>query len=545
MSNPRIVDRNPQLAAEQPAVENPSVTIDLTTSHSIDISQRDDVHQLKSNAVGLGGVLFAALAGAAPITAMLGNVPFGVGSGNGKGIPGAFMFATVVLTIFSVGYVAMARKVTAVGGFYSFISHGLGRVMGLGAGLVGALAYGTIVASLLGGMAYFAQSTVNEKLGVLLPWPVFALIGLALVLVLSYLDVDLSLKVLGAAMAAEVLILLIMDLAILFKGGHPQTGLNTESINVVSAFRSNGGGAAALGIFMAFWSWVGFEACPNYAEESRDPVKNVPRATYIAVISLGIFYSFTAWMVVSAWGSDAEVVAAGKTGSAMFYGAATQFAGKFVSDVMGWLVITGSFAGAMAFHNAAQRYWYSMGREGILPKALGKTHHERKTPYLASIFQTGVSFALIATFMFFGQTAADSNADKAQNGLDYGNHAAYLGLYTQLALLATFLILILQTLVSIAIPIYFSKHHPAEFRSKILQVLVCPIIAAIAQAGVIYLLISNLKVAGGTTGLTPFVPIVGFGILFVGFAGALIIRATRPGVYANVGRFVQSVGVTP
>ena len=39
-------------------------------------------------------------------------------------------------------------------------------------------------------------------------------------------------------------------------------------------------GAAAVGIFMAFWSWVGFEMAPNYAEESRDPKRIVPRSLY-------------------------------------------------------------------------------------------------------------------------------------------------------------------------------------------------------------------------------------------------------------------------
>ena len=58
---------------------------------------------------------------------MLFNTPLAVGFGNGLGVPAAFIFATVILTIFSVGYVAMSRKVTTAGGFYSYISHGLGR----------------------------------------------------------------------------------------------------------------------------------------------------------------------------------------------------------------------------------------------------------------------------------------------------------------------------------------------------------------------------------------------------------------------------------
>ena len=61
-----------------------------------------------------------------------------------------------MLTIFSVGYVAMARKVTTAGGFYSFISHGLGRELGMAAGLSMVVAYSVFEVSLVGGFAYFA-----------------------------------------------------------------------------------------------------------------------------------------------------------------------------------------------------------------------------------------------------------------------------------------------------------------------------------------------------------------------------------------------------
>ena len=66
---------------------------------------RDDVHKLHAGAVGLGGVLFLTVTGAAPISAMLFNTPLSVGYGNGIGTPAGFAFATVILTIFSVGYV--------------------------------------------------------------------------------------------------------------------------------------------------------------------------------------------------------------------------------------------------------------------------------------------------------------------------------------------------------------------------------------------------------------------------------------------------------
>ncbi len=57
-------------------------------------------------------------------------------------------------------------------------------------------------------------------------------------------------------------------------------------------------GTAAIGIFFAFWSWVGFETTAVYGEESTQPeAQIIPRATLIAVVGLGLFYTFMSWMV--------------------------------------------------------------------------------------------------------------------------------------------------------------------------------------------------------------------------------------------------------
>jgi amino acid transporter len=515
----------------------------MSATESIDVRTAEGVDTLKPNAVGLGGVLFACLAGAAPILAMLGNVPFAVGSGNGIATPGGFLFATIVLSIFSVGYVAMARKITAVGGFYSFISHGLGRVMGVSAGLVGAVAYCTIEAGVIAAIGYFSHDTFSSLVDTDIPWPVFSFIALVAIMVLNYFDVDLSLKVLGVFMILEVIVLVVVDIAILLKGGgHSWTAavgesgttqvasdLNASSLNPFKAFSKNGidGIGPAIGIFMAFWSWVGFEAAPNYAEESRDPVRNVPRATYIAVLALGAFYVFTSWMFVSAWGGNAEL--GGDNGAQMFYLPTAEYAGEFVQKSMKWLIITGSFACAMAFHNAATRYWYSLGREGLLPKPLGKTHPTHKSPYVASTAQTVVAGVLVAIFAIFGAVEGGTRADWALNG-------AFAGAYTQLAILATLLILILQTLVSIAIPVYFRRFHPAD--ANPITTLVCPAIATVAQMAVIWLLLDNLSNLGGTKGFVPFIPWVGFGIAVLGVAVALAVRSSNPALYNRLGRMV-------
>ena len=167
------------------------------------------------------------------MSAMLGNVPYAVGFGNGTAAPGGFILAAIVLLLFSVGYVAMARLFTTAGGFYGFISHGLGRPLGMAAGWGGMAAYSLFEAGEWGIFAYYTRSTFSQFLHINLAWPVYAFAGLALVAVLTYFDVKLSAKVLGVALILEVVLLLIMDIVILAKGG--ASGISFAPLNPVSS----------------------------------------------------------------------------------------------------------------------------------------------------------------------------------------------------------------------------------------------------------------------------------------------------------------------
>src|SRR5947209_1406971 len=189
-----------------------------------DVSQRADVPMLRKHAVGLAGVLFLTVTGSAPISAMLFNTPLVVGFGNGLGAPSAFLFATIILTIFSVGYVAMSRKVTTAGGFYSYISHGLGRELGLGTGFGAVVAYSVFEASLCGGFAFF----LNQKLSQIgtatgagwlngIQWPWLALFMVVVISLVTYFDIRISARILGVLLIGEVMFLLIFD--VLLMGG--------------------------------------------------------------------------------------------------------------------------------------------------------------------------------------------------------------------------------------------------------------------------------------------------------------------------------------
>jgi len=492
-----------------------------------DVTTRRDVDLLHTKAVGLIGVLFLTVTGAAPIAAMLFNTPVAVGFGEGIGGPAAFLFATIILLIFSVGYAAMAGKVTAVGGFYSFISHGLGRELGMAMGFGSVVAYSVFEASLCGGFAYFMNLKIHDLTGVDVQWPYLALFMVALIAILTYFDVKLSTWVLGIALVSEVVILLIFDIGIFTNSAANVQGAAVNPVNAFKGFPKVGDlaeGAAAIGLFFAFWSWVGFEMAPNYGEESRDPKRIVPLSLYISVLGLGIFYTLTSWAGLSAYPTVDDAIKVAQTDSAHFYlTPASTLVGNWVGVLMSYLILTGSFACGMAFHNTAARYFYSLGRERIFPAVLGKTHATYKSPYVASLTQSVIAAVLIVLFWIF----AGGNDPTAQ---------AYVMVYGLLAVMGTMLIMLAQALVSVAIIVYFQKNHPEEHHWW--STLVAPLISFIAQVCVIYLMISQMGFLGGGVALADWIVWINLAVLAIGILGALYLKTSDPKKFDQIGRLI-------
>ena len=150
------------------------------------------VDHLKTGAIGLGGVLFIAVANAAPITAMTGNMPIAVGYGNGLGAPAGFLVATIVLTLFTVGFVAMARHITTAGAFYGFITHGLGQVWGMASGALATMAYVVFEGSLIGIFSYFTNDALNDWFDVDVNWLIIAIVGIVVIGVFGYFDINIA-----------------------------------------------------------------------------------------------------------------------------------------------------------------------------------------------------------------------------------------------------------------------------------------------------------------------------------------------------------------
>jgi amino acid transporter len=370
---------------------------------------------------------------------------------------------------------------------------------------------------------------------------IIAIIGIIVIAVLTFYSVTLAAGVLGVTLVLEVLLLGALGLSVLFKGG-PDGYMFGEIVPPQNAFTSLpedafgtgvAAGVAAIGIFFAFWSWVGFETTAVYGEESKNPKRNVPIATMIAVIGLGLFYTFMSWMVVVGNGAAKSVeISAGAAPVDLWLGLVDANLGGFMVLFYKILLVIGSFACAMAFHNAASRYIFAMGREsasGFLRRTIGSVNVKHGSPATASFVQSAITLVLCILFLLFTNVYVEGEA--------VPELVPYVNVYGLLALIGTAMILIVQTITSFAVISFFwvKKVH----KGNVIATLICPILGALGMLYALWLLWSNRNFAAGLAAdslVFTLMPVYVIGLLVIGFGYAAWVRAKRPDLYAEIGR---------
>lgn len=438
-------------------------------------------NQLRKNSLGVAAVTFLVVSAAAPLTAVAGGVPLSMLLGNGPGIPLTFLLVTAILLMFSVGYVAMARHIRNAGAFYAYTARGLGGMMGGAAAMVAILAYNAMQIGVFG-LFGAATSGLFAGFGLTLPWWVWTYVGIAVVAVLGYRRVDLSAKVLTVLVILEYLVVLVIDAAILFTGG--DSGLSAAPFTP-SAFMS---GTPAIGILFCFAAFIGFEATTIYSEEAREPHRTVPRATYISVLIIGLFYMLTSWLMVNGAGVDKLVpeLQGLQDPTTFLFLLADRYVGNGIGTIMGILLVTSLFAGVLAFHNGVARYLYVAGREGLLPKSLGVTHPVFQSPHVGSVVQTVTAVLVVALFAVTDQDPV-------------------LGLFSWLTNVGTLAIMLLMTFTAFAIVAFFGRNADLEGNPMVTKAL--PIVTGIIMAAlVIYIAVNFGSIAGASGFLAVFLP---------------------------------------
>jgi amino acid transporter len=459
--------------------------------------------------LGTLGLFFSMLAYNAPLVVVVGVFPVMIAHGNGIGTPMLFIIGGLILSAFADGVIRMAKALPRPGAFYSYITAGLGRQIGLGSGFLMLASYfcvavGTIV---LGGIVL--EELVTETLhGPEAPWYVWAAVFWAATAVLGYFRVDVSAKVMTVVLALELAVVAVYDLGVLVHGGGP-AGLSAAPLNPSNLFD----GSFAVGLLLAMGMFGGWEVGVLFREELRRPDYSIPRATYGVIATAGIVYTITAWLFISGVGVDSVVAAVTGDPTGTMNSSLEQFGGKFVRDSVNVLINTSSFAVLLCAHNVATRYAFNLSADGILPRALSKVHSRHGSPYVASVALSAASLvafipALLGAepFIFYGATA----------GL-----AALGGLSVFFA-------------TTIAIARYTRRTEQGE---SFVRRTVLPAVAAIGIGVTLILAVANFSVlTGGSAALSVGLIVLAVVIFGAGVVLASVYRRTRPTVYSRIGR---------
>lgn len=157
----------------------------------------------------------------------------------------------------------MTRHVINAGAIYTFVSLGLGRMLGSGAAFVALLTYAAMQIGLFGGIGAVATGLLDPRLGIAVPWWGHAGVAWLVILLCGRRRVEVNSRVLGVLTGAECLLLLVFDAIML---AHPHGGrvsLATLSLTNLT------GVSIVVAIVICITSFVGVEDAANYGEEAR------------------------------------------------------------------------------------------------------------------------------------------------------------------------------------------------------------------------------------------------------------------------------------
>lgn len=413
-------------------------------------------------------LLFFVIAAAAPLGFTVGTIPLALGRGS-TAYALAVLVTAVVLAIFSVGYVAMARHVGRRGGLYEFVHAGLGRSAGTGAAFLAVLTYAVAGTGAIGVLAVLADGFATDNLGINAPWWVWAFIGTALMGLLGVLNVELNARVLGVVICIEVVLLLIVSFAVIFQGGAHGLTLDPLSPSVLKH------GSVGTTFALAIVAFAGFEATVIYSGETRDRERTIRRAAIGSLALMAVLYGLVSWAMVVALGPSQTVDLANSNPVGLFFAVADQYVGSWIVHVLELMVVFSWFASVLAFHNATARYLSSMGKDGMLPRWLGAVSSRTGAPWRGSATHTIISVAAVLVTIVLG-------GDPYLDLFVLGSTPALMGIPA------------LEIAASIAIVIFFARNRRGH---NAWTVLVAPAVAAALLSVFLWEIVAQLDLFTG------------------------------------------------
>ncbi len=425
--------------------------------------------QLKKGVLSVWDALAISIAVIAPAMAASYNTSFAATVAGGS-TPLSFLIAGLSSLALAYVVIQFTRRMASAGYAYTYTTKALGPSIGFVIGWLYTFGFALFVPMTMAGSSYYLGVLLNSLFGWTINWFIFFILGMIGIFLLSYYDIRISTRSQLVFGALSVLVLAILAIIIIGRGGAHGNTLSAfgwgHTVGKTGAFYG-----IAYGIVFAVVSFIGFETSAVLGEETNNPRRAIPLSIVGAVIFAVIFYLVMTYAISIGYGVN-NGAAWGADGTPLHTLSKTFAPGLTVLTDLA--AIISAYIVALACHNATIRTMFAMGRDGALPRFLGRTHPVHKTP-VGAIVVNIVLATILAIIVGFPKIS--------QWGLP-GGAAGPLTVYGFYGGTGGIAVSVVYVVLAIAGIVYFRCEMGREY--SVLKHMVVPIIAIIAYALGVY-----------------------------------------------------------
>jgi amino acid transporter len=428
----------------------------------------------------------------------------------GLASPLVVLVAAVAIALLGNTLSEFSRAHPSTGGFITFVGKSFGGTSAVTTALVAGMGYIIAIASVLVISGGFLSIMIQYYTGTSIPWIIFSAVFTAAAVFMMIRGVAVSTKLAGFFFAFELLVLLVVSVALLIKNGGHLSGVPFEPSKVLNGFSGLG-----LAFPLAVYLFIGWENSAALAEETTNPRRNVPRAVYLSTALMAFTYLLVGYATVSGFHYSISALTAPLI--------------PFISaahSVAAWLAFIGYMAGLtstlgvlIAAVNSQCRLVFNAGREGLLPRWIGKVHPVRRTPVNAIFTFVGLAGAVTLVWAI-GHWAGG-----------HGGSLSALNYFFESSTMGTILILFVYLAANVALPFYYRKYRPQEF--NVVKHVVLPALGVIVVAIPIYYLFKP-----GQPDPYNWFPWVALGLIVVSIGYSMWLVRRDPGLGDRVGSII-------
>src|ERR1700733_4604494 len=383
----------------------------------------------------------------------------------GLASPLVVLVAAVAIALLGNTLSQFSRAQPSTGGFITFVGKTFGGTSAVTTALVAGAGYIIAISSVLVISGGFLSIMIQFYTGTNIPWIIFSAIFTAGAMFMMFRGVAVSTKLAGFFFAFELVVLLVVSVAVLIKNGGHLSSVPFQPSHITNHFSG-----LALAFPLAIYLFIGWENSAALAEETTNPRRNVPRAVFLSIALMAAPYLLVSYATVSGFGYNVTAL----TSAGIPFISVAHSIGPWLAFIAYMAGLTSTLGVLIAAVNSQCRLIFNAGREGLLPRWIGRVNPKRRTPMNAFYVFVGIAGGVIRVWALLHLFGARGGS---MNGLNSFDESGTMG---------TILILVVYFLANAALPVYYRKYRPQEF--NVLKHLILPVLGMIIIAVPVYYL---------------------------------------------------------